>query len=94
MLWKVLIIFVGGIILDMLATRYTRCVAKGQAKMAAALSGLITLANLALWGTILQHAETLGFYGVVAMAGGSSVGTLLGFRQRFLGAPPGPPGSP
>ena len=82
MLSKVIVIFLGGIFLDLLSTRYTRSVACGQRGTAALLSGVITLANLGIWGSIFQHAETLGIYGAIAMAGGSSIGTLLGFKRR------------
>lgn len=78
MLWKIVVIFVGGVVIDLLVTKYTRCVAGGRPKSAALLSGAITLSNLLIWGTIIQHAETLGLYGAFAMAGGSTIGTLLG----------------
>ncbi len=85
MLFEVICIFFGGIILDLLVTKYTRCVASGRPKSAALLSGLITLANLLIWGTIFHHAQDLGLFGAVAMAGGSSVGTLIGFKHRMHG---------
>lgn len=81
MLFQVILIFSAGVLLDVLVTKYTRCVAAGQPKTAAALSGLITLANLIIWGTVIQHGQDLGLYGAFAAAGGSSVGTLLGFRR-------------
>jgi hypothetical protein len=83
MLFQVVSIFLGGILLDWLVTKYTRSVAHGRPKTAALLSGLITLANIAVWGTIIHHAETLGVYGAFAAASGSSVGTLLGFKHRM-----------
>jgi hypothetical protein len=82
MLWEILLIFAGGVLLDLLATKYTRYVALGKPKAAALLSGVITLVNLLVWGTIIHRAETIGLYGAFAMAGGSTVGTLLGFKNR------------
>jgi hypothetical protein len=84
LLSKVILIFIGGVLLDWLGTRYTRSIAAGQRGPAALLSGMITLTNLALWSTILRHAESTGIYGAVAMAGGASVGTLLGFRHKLV----------
>ncbi len=83
MLTQVILIFLGGIVLDILTSRYTRCVAGDRPVHAAALSGVITLGNLALWGSILQQAETLGLYGAFAMAGGSTVGTLIGAKSHI-----------
>jgi hypothetical protein len=83
MLWQLFIIFVGGIFVDLLVTKYTRSVATGRPKTAAALSGIITLANVGIWGTIIHEAETLGVYGAISMALGASVGTLLGFKQKL-----------
>jgi hypothetical protein len=84
MLWKFVAIFLGGIVIDLLVTKYTRSVAVGERATAAALSGLITLINVAVLGVIAQHMETFGLYGALAFAGGSSLGTLLGFA-RFPG---------
>jgi hypothetical protein len=85
MLFEVIFIFLGAILLDLLVTKYTRCVASGRPKAAALLSGLITLANVLLWGTIFRHAESLGLFGAFAMAGGSTVGTLIGVKHRMHG---------
>jgi hypothetical protein len=83
MIWQLFGIFVGGIVVDLLVTKYTRSVATGRPKTAAALSGIITLVNIGIWGTIFHGAETLGVYGAIAMALGASVGTLLGFKQHL-----------
>jgi hypothetical protein len=83
MLWKLFVIFVGGVVVDLLVTKYTRSVATGRPKTAAALSGIITLANIGIWGTIIHEAETLGVYGAISMALGASIGTLLGFKEKL-----------
>jgi hypothetical protein len=90
MLWKLIVIFLGGVFVDLLVTKYTVCVAAGRPKSSAALSGIITLANIGIWGTIIHEAETLGYYGAICMALGASVGTLLGFKQKFYQRAPKP----
>jgi Na+-driven multidrug efflux pump len=91
MLWKLFVIFLGGVVVDLLVTKYTVCVAQHRPKTAAALSGIITLTNIGIWGTIIHEAETLGVYGAISMAIGASVGTLLGFKQKIFQPPsPGP----
>lgn len=82
MFWQVLLIFVAAISVDWLTTRYTRCVVSGQRLHAALLSGIIALANLGIWSSILSNVESFGVYGAFALAGGASVGTLLGFQHR------------
>jgi hypothetical protein len=82
---KILLIFLGGVLLDLLTTRYMRSIASGHRFTAALLSGVITLANFALWGSILHQAEMMGLAGAMAMAGGASVGTLLAFKHRTIG---------
>ena len=82
MILKLIMIFFGGVVVDILITKYTRAIGQGRPTVAALLSGLITLGNLVIWGTILHEAETLGIPGALAMASGAAVGTFLGFRQR------------
>ena len=81
MVLQVMLIFLAAITVDWLTTRYTRYVVSGHRGHAAILSGVIALANLGIWGTILHNVESFGFYGAFALAGGSSVGTLLGFAR-------------
>lgn len=87
MLWKLVVIFVAGVVIDLMITKYTRSVASNRPKTAAALSGIITLANIGVWGTIIHEAETLGVWGAIAMAVGASIGTLLGFKTKIQLSP-------
>ncbi|MCB9654450.1 MAG: hypothetical protein H6729_10020 [Deltaproteobacteria bacterium] len=82
MLGTLLIIFAGGLAIDLLQTRYVASVAKGDRLRAAAMSGLITFGSLVLWGTLLQRAETLGLAGAGSLALGAALGTLLGIWRR------------
>lgn len=80
MLLKLLIIFFGGLVIDILITKYTRCIAKDRAVSSSLLGGIITLGNLLFWGMIIREAETLGAIGAVVMAFGAGVGTYLGMK--------------
>ncbi|MBK8014905.1 MAG: hypothetical protein IPK13_26610 [Deltaproteobacteria bacterium] len=82
MLGTLLIIFAGGLVIDLLQTRYVASIAKGDRLRAAVMSGFITFGSLVLWGTLLQRAETLGLAGAGALALGAALGTLIGVWRR------------
>ncbi len=82
MIVKILLIFIAGLILDLLGTKYTRYVAEKKTGGAVLLTGIITIVNFFLLTVILKDAANSGFYNIIAFAGGNSVGTFLAMKKR------------
>lgn len=78
MLTRLVLIFLAGLVLDWLVTKYTRSVARGRRGTAVFLSGVITLVNMGLIVWVLRGDG--GLYSVLAFAGGNSLGTFVAMR--------------
>ena len=76
-----IMIFLGGVFMDILHTAYIKSVARGSRWYSALLSGSITLAGCLLWSTVILKAENLGVYGLLSLASGSALGTALSFKR-------------
>ena len=81
MISKIVLIFLAGIIIDVLSTRYTRNVAEKKLWPATLLSGLITITNFALLTLIIRESATDGFFNILAYAGGNTLGTYIGLKK-------------
>ncbi len=81
MILQLILIFLTGVILDLLVTRYTRAVAEKKVGWATALSGFITITNFILLSVILSQSALSGVYNIIAYAGGNTVGTYIALRK-------------
>jgi uncharacterized protein YebE (UPF0316 family) len=81
MIWKIMLIFVAGFVVDLLITRYTRCVAEKKIGWATFLSGIITIVNFVLLAMILQESANNGLPNILAFAGGNSLGTFMAMKK-------------
>jgi len=80
-LLKLLLIFLAGLISDLLVTRYTRAVSEKRPLLAASLSTASTVCNLTFVSLILAWTENSGIAPIAAFAGGSWLGTYVTLRQ-------------
>jgi len=80
MIFNILIIFIAGLIVDLLVAKYTRYIALKESGMAALLSGLITVANFVFLIVILKGSASESLLNILAFAGGGSVGTFLALK--------------
>jgi hypothetical protein len=76
MFQKIILLFIVGIIIDLLATRYTRSVADKKLWSAILLSGLITVTNFLLLTVIIKESATNGLYNILAYTGGNTSAPL------------------
>lgn len=81
MIWKIILIFVAGFVVDLLVTKYTWYVAEKRIISATLLSGIITIANFALLTVILQDNANSGLINILAFAGGNSLGTFAALKK-------------
>jgi len=81
MILKIIIIFIAGFVVDLLVTKYTRCVAERRIGWSTLLSGIITIANFALLTVILQDSVSSGLMNILAFAGGNSLGTFAALKK-------------
>lgn len=81
MLVQLILIFLAGIIVDLLATRYTSAVADKKLWPATIFSGLITLTNFVLLTLILKESASEGMLNIMAYASGNAVGTYLALKK-------------
>lgn len=79
MIKQILLIFLAGILIDLLAARYTRAIADRKLWPATLLSGLITLSTLLLLTGIIQESAMNSL--IFAYAGGNTIGTYIGLRK-------------
>ena len=79
-MFEIMLIFGGGILLDVLHTRYVKFLTGGARYKAALCSGLITITSLTVWGWVLTQVQSHGWTGAIALAGGASVGTFVSGR--------------
>ncbi len=78
---QILLIFVAGIVIDLLAARYTRAIADKKLWSATLLSGLITLSTFLLLTVIIQESAMNSLFNIFAYAGGNTIGTYIGLRK-------------
>jgi hypothetical protein len=81
MIWEIIIIFLAGIVIDLLVARYTRAVAEKKIWGATTLSGLITVANFVLLTIIIKGSELNGVCNILAYAGGNTLGTYIALKK-------------
>ena len=81
MIWKIILIFVAGFLVDLLITKYTRYVAEKKIGRATLLSGIITIVNFVLLTVILQESADSGLANILAFAGGNSLGTFTALKK-------------
>ena len=82
MIWKIILIFIAGFLVDLLITKYTRYVAEKKIGRATLLSGIITIVNFVLLTMILQESANNGLANILAFAGGNSLGTFTAMKKR------------
>lgn len=80
MIIKIIMIFIAGLIVDLLVAKYTSYIALRKTVMAALLSGIITVANFVFLILILKGSAGDSIFNVLAFAGGGSVGTFLALK--------------
>ena len=81
MIWKIILNFIAGFVVDLLVTKYTRYVAEKKIGGATLLSGIITIVNFVLLTLILQESANNGLANIVAFAGGNSLGTFMALKK-------------
>jgi hypothetical protein len=81
MITKMILIFLAGVIIDLLCARYTRSVAEKKLWSATLLSGLITITNFVLLTMIIQGSAGDGFLNILAYAGGNTLGTYIALKR-------------
>lgn len=81
MIIKIVMIFVAGVVVDLLVTRYTRAVAEKKIGRATLLSGFITVVNFLLLSVILKDSFADGIYSILSFAGGNTLGTYFAMRH-------------
>jgi hypothetical protein len=78
---NLIIIFVAGLVVDLLGAKYTRYIVTKKIGLAALLSGLITLVNFLFLTLILKDGVNGSIFNILAFAGGGSIGTFLAMRR-------------
>lgn len=76
-----ILIFIAGLVVDLLTTKYTRYIVTKKIARATFLSGLITVVNFALLTILLKDNVGEGIFNILAFAGGNSMGTLLAMKK-------------
>ncbi|MBN1983806.1 MAG: hypothetical protein JW795_19885 [Chitinivibrionales bacterium] len=81
MIYKIIFIFIAGVIVDLLVTKYTDFVARRKIAKATALSGLITVVNFILLTLILKDSAANDLVSIIALASGNSLGTFFAMKK-------------
>jgi hypothetical protein len=81
MIPKIILLFLAGVIIELLSARYTRNVAERKVWSPTLLSGLITITNFALLTLIIKGSAADGFFNILAYAGGNTLGTYIALRK-------------
>jgi len=84
MIAEIFLLFLAGIITDLLVTRYTRSVAERRVWSATILSGVITCANFIMLSVIIRDGALQSLIGIAAYAGGNTVGTYVAMVKNAL----------
>jgi len=74
---RMLLYLVFGIVIDLLITTYTRCVAGGYAGLASLFAGIVTLASYWILGKFIKRWDNRL---ILAYAIGTAIGTLIGMK--------------
>jgi uncharacterized membrane protein len=80
MILKLIIIFIAGLVIDLLITKYTGYIASKKRGMAAMMSILITVANFIFLTLLLKDSLANGIFNIMAYAGGGGLGTFLAVK--------------
>jgi hypothetical protein len=80
MIPKIILIFLAGVIIELLSARYTRNVAERKIWSPTLLSGLITITNFALLMFIIKENAFGGFFSILVYAGGNALGTYIALK--------------
>lgn len=83
MILQLFLLFLAGIIIDLLVTRYTKAVAEKKIWSATFLSGLVTFVNFLLLTVLISESSMNGIFNIMAYAGGNTVGTFFALRLPF-----------
>lgn len=81
MIRQIILIFLAGILIDLLAARYTRAIADKKLWPATALSGLITVSTFLLLTVMIQEGSLNSFLNILAYAGGNTIGTYIALKR-------------
>ncbi len=81
MIRQVILIFLAGILIDLLVARYTRAIADKKVWSATILSGLITLSTFFLLAVIIRENSMNSLLNICAYAGGNTIGTYLALKR-------------
>jgi len=78
---KIILIFIAGLVIDLLVAKYTGYIASKRRGMAAFLSVLVTLSNFMFLTLLLKEGMGDGLFNILAYAGGGGVGTFLSVKK-------------
>ncbi len=81
MISQLILIFLAGILIDLLTARYTRAIADRKLWPATFLSGLVTLASFLLITVIIKEDSLNSALCIFAYAGGNTIGTYVGVKR-------------
>lgn len=81
MILQLFLLFLAGIIIDLLVTFYTKAVAQKKVFSATFLSGVITCVNFLLLTIIIKESSMNGVFNIMAYAGGNTVGTFFAMAK-------------
>ena len=85
MILQLFFLFLAGIIIDLLVTRYTKAVAEKKIWSATFLSGLVTFVNFLLLTVLISENSFNGIFNIMAYAGGNTGGTFFALKMPFGG---------
>lgn len=77
---RLVLIFLAGLIVDLMVARYTLAIADRRRGLAVFLSVLITAINLGLIGVLIGDFQSYGYYSILTYAAGNGAGTLIAMR--------------
>ncbi len=81
MILQIILLFIAGVIIELLSARYTRNIAERKVWSPALLSSLITIANFVLLTFIIKESARAGFLSILTYAGGNAIGTYIALKR-------------
>ncbi len=81
MIQELILIFLAGVVIDLLGARYMKAIADKKLWSATLLSGLITLSTFLLLTFIIQQSSLNSLFNMFAYAGGNTIGTYIALRK-------------